>query len=592
MSKTIEIKIPDIGDFDNVPVIEVLVSAGDQVEKDQSLITLESEKATMEIPSPEAGTIKNLSVSEGDHVAKGELIGQMEVSEDSAQKDESDKDTDKPKQHKQEVSTKQTSDKSADKKAPESKQAPVSQDHDYDTDLVVIGGGPGGYTAAFRAADLGLKVTLVERYDNLGGVCLNVGCIPSKALLHTAAVIRETEAMHDHGVVFKKPEIDREKLLDFKNGVVGKLTGGLAQMAKQRKVTRLTGEAKFVDEHTLQVGDEKLSFNQAIIAVGSRVFKLPDMPWDDERLMDSTDALEMTEIPKSLLIIGGGIIGLEMATVYSALGSQITVVEMMDQLIPGADKDLVKPLQQHLKKTIGADIKLKAKVTECKAQKSGLKVTFDGDDSEIFDRVLVAVGRQPNGGLIDADKAGVNVDDRGFISVDKQMRTNVNHIFAIGDVVGQPMLAHKATHEAKIAAEAAAGEKVFFDARVIPSVAYTDPEVAWVGLTENEAKEKDIDYEVGKFPWAASGRAIGNDRTEGFTKLLFDPETEQILGAGIVGTNAGELISELCLAIEMGCEAVDISLTIHPHPTLAESVAMSAEAFEGTITDMYMPKKK
>nr|WP_229728321.1 dihydrolipoyl dehydrogenase [Marinicella pacifica] len=458
--------------------------------------------------------------------------------------------------------------------------------------MVVIGAGPGGYTAAFRAADLGLNVTLVERYDTLGGVCLNVGCIPSKALLHTASIIRETQAMKDHGVVFKKPEIDREKLLDFKNGVVGKLTGGLAQMAKQRKVNRMTGEAKFVDDHTLQVGDDKLTFNQAIIAVGSRVFKLPDMPWDDERLMDSTDALAMTEIPKSLLIIGGGIIGLEMATVYSALGSEITIVEMMDQLIPGADKDLVKPLQQHLKKTMGAEIKLKSKVTECKAQKSGLKVTFDGDDSETYDRVLVAVGRRPNGDLIAADQAGVEVDDRGFISVDKQMRTNVNHIFAIGDVVGQPMLAHKASHEAKIAAEAAAGEKVYFDARVIPSVAYTDPEVAWVGLTENEAKEKDIAYEVGKFPWAASGRAIGNDRTEGFTKLLFDPETEQILGAGIVGTNAGELISELCLAIEMGCEAADISLTIHPHPTLAESVAMSAEAFEGTITDMYLPKKK
>ncbi|MCX7545657.1 dihydrolipoyl dehydrogenase [Marinicella sp. S6413] len=458
--------------------------------------------------------------------------------------------------------------------------------------MVVIGAGPGGYTAAFRAADLGLKVTLVERYDTLGGVCLNVGCIPSKALLHTAAIIRETESLSQHGVVFKKPDIDREKLLDFKNGVVSKLTGGLAQMAKQRKVTGITGEAQFIDDHTLQVGDEKLTFNQAIIAVGSRVFKLPDMPWDDERLMDSTDALDMKEIPKSLLIIGGGIIGLEMAAVYSALGSKITVVEMMDQLIPGADKDLVNPLHQYMKKTMGAEIKLKTKVTECTAQKSGLKVTFDGDDSATFDRVLVAVGRRPNGDLIAADKAGVKVDDRGFIAVDKQMRTNVNHIFAIGDVVGQPMLAHKASHEAKIAAEAAAGEKVYFDARVIPSVAYTDPEVAWVGLTEHEAKEQDIDYEIGKFPWAASGRAIGNDRTEGFTKLLFDPETEQILGAGIVGTNAGELISELCLAIEMGCEAADISLTIHPHPTLAESVAMSAEAFEGTITDMYLPKKK
>lgn len=594
MSKTIDIKIPDIGDFDNVPVIEILVAKGDQVEKDQSLITLESEKATMEIPSPESGTIKSLDVSEGDNMAKGAVIGTMEVSEDSGQSDETEKQPDKEKQSSEETqkTTNKSAEKSSKKQTQQDTQKTVSQDHNYDTDLVVIGAGPGGYTAAFRAADLGLNVTLVERYDTLGGVCLNVGCIPSKALLHTASIIRETQAMKDHGVVFKKPEIDREKLLDFKNGVVGKLTGGLAQMAKQRKVNRMTGEAKFVDDHTLQVGDDKLTFNQAIIAVGSRVFKLPDMPWDDERLMDSTDALAMTEIPKSLLIIGGGIIGLEMATVYSALGSEITIVEMMDQLIPGADKDLVKPLQQHLKKTMGAEIKLKSKVTECKAQKSGLKVTFDGDDSETYDRVLVAVGRRPNGDLIAADQAGVEVDDRGFISVDKQMRTNVNHIFAIGDVVGQPMLAHKASHEAKIAAEAAAGEKVYFDARVIPSVAYTDPEVAWVGLTENEAKEKDIAYEVGKFPWAASGRAIGNDRTEGFTKLLFDPETEQILGAGIVGTNAGELMSELCLAIEMGCEAADISLTIHPHPTLAESVAMSAEAFEGTITDMYLPKKK
>lgn len=591
MSKTIDIKIPDIGDFDNVPVIEVLVAQGDQVEKDQSLLTLESEKATMEIPSPEAGTIVSLTVSEGDNVAKGAVIGQMEVSETAGEEVREDS--------KKESSRENKPAAKQDKPATEKQQEPqkekeqaVSQDHDYDTDLVVIGAGPGGYTAAFRAADLGLKVTLVERYDTLGGVCLNVGCIPSKALLHTAAIIRETESLSQHGVVFKKPDIDREKLLDFKNGVVSKLTGGLAQMAKQRKVTRITGEAQFIDDHTLQVGDDKLTFNQAIIAVGSRVFKLPDMPWDDERLMDSTDALDMKEIPKSLLIIGGGIIGLEMATVYSALGSKITVVEMMDQLIPGADKDLVKPLHQYMKKTMGAEIKLKTKVTECTAQKSGLKVTFDGDDSATFDRVLVAVGRRPNGDLIAADKAGVKVDDRGFIAVDKQMRTNVNHIFAIGDVVGQPMLAHKASHEAKIAAEAAAGEKVYFDARVIPSVAYTDPEVAWVGLTEHEAKEQDIDYEIGKFPWAASGRAIGNDRTEGFTKLLFDPETEQILGASIVGTNAGELISELCLAIEMGCEAADISLTIHPHPTLAESVAMSAEAFEGTITDMYLPKKK
>nr|WP_223787003.1 dihydrolipoyl dehydrogenase [Marinicella sp. NBU2979] len=456
--------------------------------------------------------------------------------------------------------------------------------------MLVIGAGPGGYTAAFRAADLGMDVTLVERYDTLGGVCLNVGCIPSKALLHTAAIIRETEQMGHHGVTFQKPEIDREKLLGFKNSVVQKLTGGLGQMAKQRKVKRQTGEAKFIDQHTVSIGGETLTFGQCIIAAGSQVFKLPGMPWDDERLMDSTDALEMTDIPGSMLIIGGGIIGLEMACVYSALGTEITIVEMMDQIIPGADKDLVRPLMQHIKKQY-KDIKLKSKVTACVAQDDGLQVEFDGADQVTYDRVLVAVGRVPNGNLLDADQAGVNVTERGFIPVDKQMRTNVPHIFAIGDIVGQPMLAHKATHEAKVAAEVAHGEKVFFDALVIPSVAYTDPEVAWVGLTENDAKENGTKYEVGKFPWAASGRAIGNDRTEGFTKLLFDPETDRILGAGIVGTNAGELISELCLAIEMGCEAADIGLTIHPHPTLAESVAMAAEAFEGTITDLYMPKK-
>ncbi|MEZ5472634.1 MAG: dihydrolipoyl dehydrogenase [Marinicella sp.] len=464
-------------------------------------------------------------------------------------------------------------------------------DGDFDTELLVIGAGPGGYTAAFRAADLGMNVTLVERYDSLGGVCLNVGCIPSKALLHTAAIIREAEQMASHGVTFGQPKIDREKLLGFKNSVVQKLTGGLGQMAKQRKVNRKTGEAKFVDAHTVSIDDEKLTFRQCIIAAGSQVFKLPGMPWDDERLMDSTDALDMKDIPQSMLIIGGGIIGLEMATVYSALGTEITIVEMMDQIIPGADKDLVRPLMQHIKKQY-KDIKLKSKVTSCTPKKNGLVVTFDEKEQVTYDRVLVAVGRVPNGKLLDAENAGLEVTERGFIPVDKQMRTNVPHIFAIGDIVGQPMLAHKATHEAKVAAEAAHGEKVFFDALVIPSVAYTDPEVAWVGLTELEAKEKDIAYEVGKFPWAASGRAIGNDRTEGFTKLLFDPETDRILGAGIVGTNAGELISELCLAIEMGCEAADIGLTIHPHPTLAESVAMAAEAFEGTITDLYLPKKK
>ncbi len=582
MSNITEIKIPEIGDFDNVPVIEVLVTVGDTVEKDQSLITLESDKATMEIPSPQAGVIKSLTIKEGDDVSIGQVIGTMEVEESAAavEEDESVPEESVPqKVSKTESQPTQTANETD------------MDDGDYDTELLVIGAGPGGYTAAFRAADLGMNVTLVERYETLGGVCLNVGCIPSKALLHTAAVIRETEHMSAHGVTFAAPKIDREKLLGFKQSVVNKLTGGLGQMAKQRKVTRKTGEAKFIDAHTVTIDGEKLSFKQCIIAAGSQVFKLPGMPWNDDRLMDSTDALEMQDIPDTMLIIGGGIIGLEMAAVYSALGTEITIVEMMDQIIPGADKDLVRPLMQHIKKQY-KEIKLKSKVTACTATKKGLEVEFDGADKVTYDRVLVAVGRVPNGGLLDAENAGVEVSERGFIPVDKQMRTNINHIFAIGDIVGQPMLAHKATHEAKVAAEVAHGEKVFFDALVIPSVAYTDPEVAWVGLTEIEAKENGTAYEVGKFPWAASGRAIGNDRTEGFTKLLFDPETDRILGAGIVGTNAGELISELCLAIEMGCEAADIGLTIHPHPTLAESVAMSAEVFEGSITDLYLPKKK
>lgn len=580
MSDITEIKIPEIGDFDNVPVIEVLVKVGDSVEKDQSLITLESDKATMEIPSPQAGIIKSLDIKEGDDVTIGQVIGTIEVKA-GVVKPDTKEDTAPIKPEVEKPVT----------QANQQAKANTEDSNDYDTELLVIGAGPGGYTAAFRAADLGMEVTLVERYETLGGVCLNVGCIPSKALLHTAAIIRETEHMSSHGVTFAAPKIDREKLLGFKQSVVNKLTGGLGQMAKQRKVTRKTGEAKFVDAHTVTIDGEQLTFKQCIIAAGSQVFKLPGMPWEDERLMDSTDALDMSEIPSSMLIIGGGIIGLEMAAVYSALGTEITIVEMMDQIIPGADKDLVRPLMQHIKKQY-KEIKLKSKVTACTAIEAGLEVEFDGSDKVTYDRVLVAVGRVPNGGLLDAMNAGVEVTDRGFIPVDKQMRTNVNHIFAIGDIVGQPMLAHKATHEAKVAAEVAHGEKVFFDALVIPSVAYTDPEVAWVGLTEIEAKENGTAYEVGKFPWAASGRAIGNDRTEGFTKLLFDPETDRILGAGIVGTNAGELISELCLAIEMGCEAADIGLTIHPHPTLAESVAMSAEVFEGTITDLYLPKKK
>ena len=564
-----------MGDFDDVPVIEILVSEGDMISIDDPLITLESEKATMEIPSPHAGKVTEILVEIEENVKQGTVIARMEVEEEAEDK----KPNEPAKEETKKVGEKQP-------------QAVKSEKTDnYDTELLVLGGGPGGYTAAFRAADLGMQVTLVERYETLGGVCLNVGCIPSKALLHSAQVIREADHMQQHGLSFGKPKIDREKLLGWKNSVTSKLTGGLAQMSKQRKVKVVTGTGTFVDDHTLNVDGKNITFAQCIIAAGSQVFKLPNIPWEDKRIMDSTDALEMQDIPKSMLIIGGGIIGLEMATVYSALGTEITIAEMMDQIIPGADKDLVRPLMMISKKRY-KEVKLKTKVTAVNPLKQGLEVEFDGKEKQTFDKVLVAVGRVPNGSKLGAENAGVEVTDRGFIDVDNQMRTNVPHIFAIGDIVGQPMLAHKATHEAKVAAEVAHGEKVFFDAMVIPNVAYTDPEAAWVGETEITAKEKGIDYGIGKFPWAASGRALGLDRTEGFTKLIFDNETNLIIGAGIVGPNAGELISELCLAIEMGCEAADIGLTIHPHPTLAESVGMSAEAFEGTITDLYMPKKK
>lgn len=588
MSKIIDIKIPEMGDFDNVPVIEILVSEGETVAIDDSLITLESEKATMEIPSPHAGKITEILIEIDEHVKQGTTIVRMEVDSTSVQEQNSSF----PRRRESPTETSEPNKTTAD--SGDSRLRGNDGDihgNNYDTELLVLGGGPGGYTAAFRAADLGMQVTLVERYPTLGGVCLNVGCIPSKALLHSAQVIREADHMTQHGLSFGKPTIDKDKLLGWKDSITTKLTGGLAQMAKQRKVTVITGTGKFVDDHTLSVDGKKITFAQCIIAAGSQVFKLPNIPWDDKRVMDSTDALEMEDIPKTMLILGGGIIGLEMATVYSALGTEITIVEMMDQIIPGADKDLVRPLMMLSKKRYKS-IKLKTKVTKVTAKKNGLQVEFDEKDQETFDKVLVAVGRVPNGNKLDADKAGVAVTDRGFIEVDKQQHTNIPHIFAIGDIVGQPMLAHKATHEAKIAAEVAHGEKVFFDALVIPSVAYTDPEVAWVGETEITAKENGINYGLGKFPWAASGRALGLDRTEGFTKLIFDKDTNLIIGAGITGPNAGELISELALAIEMGCEAADIGLTIHPHPTLAESVAMSAEVFEGTITDLYLPKRK
>jgi dihydrolipoamide dehydrogenase len=468
---------------------------------------------------------------------------------------------------------------------------------EYDFDVLVLGAGPGGYTAAFRAADLGLNVALVERYPVLGGVCLNVGCIPSKALLHAVAVIDEAAAMADHGVVFGQPKIDLDKLRGWKEKVVGQLTGGLASMSKQRGVTVIQGLGVFNGSHEMMVetdqGSSVVSFAQAIIAAGSQAMKLPGLPWDDPRIMDSTDALEISDVPERLLVIGGGIIGLEMATVYQGLGAGVTVVELTDQLMPGTDKDLVRPLQKRIKDRY-AGIFVSTRVTAVKPADDGLHVAFEGPkipENTVFDRVLVATGRTPNGKLVGADAAGIEVTELGFIPVDRQMRTNVTHIFAIGDIVGQPLLAHKATHEAKVAAEVCAGLKSAFEARVIPSVAYTDPEVAWAGLTETEAREQGIDYKLGRFPWAASGRAMGIGRTEGLTKLLFDPETQRVIGAGIVGPHAGELIAECVLAIEMGCEAADIGLSIHPHPTLSETVAMSAEVFEGTITDLYIPRR-
>jgi dihydrolipoamide dehydrogenase len=615
MANTIEIKVPDIGGHDNVPVIEVLVKVGDKVEKEQSLITLESDKATMEIPSSVAGVIKEFKLKVGDEVSEGAVIAVLETSSEAAASSPSplrgEGRGEGPTSPSAPTTASGTSQSPAspspspqssplrgeEAKAPQA-AASSGKTADIECKLVVLGSGPGGYTAAFRAADLGIDTVLVERYATLGGVCLNVGCIPSKALLHAAAVIDEADAMAAHGVTFGKPKIDIDKLRSFKNKVVGQLTGGLASMAKQRKVRTVQGVGTFVSPNEMEVetaeGKKLIRFEYAIIAAGSQSVKLPAFPWDDERIVDSTGALELKDVPAKLLVVGGGIIGLEMATVYSALGSEVTVVEFMDQLIPGADADLIKPLAKRL----GGKLKgthLKTKVVEAKATKKGIEVSYEGESipaTSVFDRVLVSVGRSPNGNKIGADKAGVTVTERGFIDVDTQMCTNVPHIFAIGDLVGQPMLAHKATHEARVAAEVVAGMKSYFDARVIPSVAFTDPEVAWVGVTEREAKEKGLKIGVGKFPWVASGRAIGIDRTEGFTKLLFDEETHRVVGGAIVGPHAGDLISEIVLAIEMGSEAADIGLTIHPHPTLSESVGMAAEVYEGTITDLYLPKKK
>ncbi|MGY0620150.1 dihydrolipoyl dehydrogenase [Lysobacter sp. A378] len=621
----IEVKVPDIGDYDGVPVIEVLVAVGDTVVVDQGLVTLESEKATMEVPSSVAGVVKELRVKVDDTVADGAVIAVIETEAEGgseagsngkgedAKADASPKDAkaaaadtgDKsPLPPAGEVDARSAAGEGAPKASPTAPPAAPASGRKADVEcaMLVLGAGPGGYTAAFRAADLGLDTVLVERYAQLGGVCLNVGCIPSKALLHAAAVVDEAAHAGDFGIDFGKPKIALDKLRGYKQNVVGQLTKGLAGMAKQRKVRVITGVGTFISANELEIQGEDgkpqlVSFKQCIIAAGSQAVKLPGFPWDDPRVMDSTDALELADIPKQLLVVGGGIIGLEMATVYRALGSEVTVVEFMDQLMPGTDKDLVKPLADRLKKQ-GVTVHLKTKAAKVEAQKKGLKVSFEPaaeggsvPDPGLYDRVLVAVGRAPNGGKLDAQKAGVEVTDRGFIPVDRQMRSSAPHIFAIGDLVGNPMLAHKATHEAKLAAEVAAGEKKEWVARVIPSVAYTDPEIAWVGLTETEAKDKSLKIGVGKFPWAASGRAIGIGRTEGFTKLLFDEATQRVVGGGIVGVHAGELIAEIALAIEMGCEVGDIGHTIHPHPTLSESVAMASEVFDGTITDLYIPKK-
>jgi dihydrolipoamide dehydrogenase len=654
-----DLTVPDLGNFDSVEVVDVLVKPGDTIEVDTPLITLETDKASMDVPSTAAGKVVEVPVKRGDKVSKGTVIARLEAGagttavqplppppERSAARPESGGDTVRmplpefaanneaaaakaagPAQPAAAAAPKAaTPDTAAPKAAPASTAAapatarsgtappaaagtgsavpgaastpPTSAaPGERKTQLLVLGAGPGGYTAAFRAADLGLQVTLVERWPNLGGVCLNVGCIPSKALLHAAKVIEEAHEMGAFGIAFGDPAIDLDKLRNWKMGVVRKLTGGLKMLAKQRKVEVVQGTGRFTGANTVEVtgpsgGKESIRFDQCIISVGSEPIKLPGLP-SDPRIMDSTDALELPEFSGRLLVIGGGIIGLEMATVYEALGSKVSVVELTPQLMPGCDPDLVRPLEKRLRARY-EQVLLGTKVSKIEPQADGLRVTFEGPkapEPQVFGRVLVAVGRAPNGRLINAEAAGVKVNERGFIPADRQLRTNVPHIFAIGDVIGQPMLAHKAMHEAKVAAEVAAGQKHAFDVRGIPSVAYTDPEVAWVGLTETEAQAKGIAFKKGMFPWIASGRSLSIGRDEGFTKILFDPASHRVLGAGIVGSNAGELIAELGLAIEMGADAGDIALTVHPHPTLSETVGLAAEAFEGTLTDLYMPKR-
>jgi dihydrolipoamide dehydrogenase len=584
MANSITVEIPDIGNFDSVDIIEILVKAGDTINKEDPIITVESDKASMDIPSPADGIVAKILIKVGDTVKQGSPIIEVSSTEEKVGQ---------PPKEKPIAAEKSVAEKSAEK-------AEVINVHasDLNCDVAVLGSGPGGYTAAFRAADLGKSVILIERYSTIGGVCLNVGCIPSKALLHTAKVITDAEDTGSHGVTFTKPEIDIETLRDWKsNKVVKKLTMGLTQMAKQRGVQVIEGQGQFISANQISVTAKDglqtiIGFQSAIIAAGSQPTKIPGTPVDD-RIMDSTGALELKDIPKKLLIIGGGIIGLEMGTVYDALGSKVSLVELTDGLIQGCDRDMVRPLHKRMAKRF-ENIWLATKVSKMEAKKEGILVYFEGTDAPkeaLFDRVLVAVGRKPNGLNIGADKAGVAVDSQGFIATDKQMRTNINHIYAIGDIIGQPMLAHKATHEGKIAAEVIAGEKVEFQAMAIPSVAYTDPELAWAGITEEEAREKNIEIEKAVFPWAASGRAISTNRTEGMTKLIFDKKTDRIIGAAIVGTNAGELIAETVLSIEMGADAHDIGLSIHPHPTLSESIAMASEMKEGTITDLYIKKR-
>ncbi len=584
MSQTIEIKVPDIGNFKDVAVIEISVKPGDHVVQEQALASLETDKATVDIPSPVAGVVKQIKIKVGDKVSQGTVILLLESSTEAPAP-------------------------AASKPAPQPVPAPTPQaapapaanvaKGDIHAEVVVLGAGPGGYTAAFRAADLGKQVLLIEKESALGGVCLNVGCIPSKALLHVAKVITEAEEVSHHGVTFAKPKIDIDGIRAWKESVISKSTGGLAGLAKQRKVQVVTGKAQFSSPNSLSVqtaeGVKTITFDNAIVAAGSSVARIPGFPYDDPRMIDSTGALALKDIPKRMLVIGGGIIGLEMATVYDALGSKITVVELMDQLMPGADKDLVKPLHTRIAKRYES-IMLKTKVTKIEATKAGLKVTFEGEqapaEAQVYDKVLMAVGRRPNGREINAEAAGLIVNERGFIPVDKQQRTNVPHIFAIGDIVGDPMLAHKAVHEGKVAAENIAGHKAFFEPLTIPSVAYTDPEVAWMGLTETQAQAKSVAYEKASFPWMASGRAGSVGRPEGITKVLLDPTSRRILGMGIVGVNAGELIAEGVLALEMGADMEDIGLTIHPHPTLSETLCFAAEMAEGTITDLPNTKKK